>query len=177
MKAKDIKYKIKKYFFLNPTIKLRVRQIERELQVPLPSVIRYTKELEQEGILKTTPVANIVTYSANRISKTYLLEKKLFNIHQLYTSGLFDFLTEELSNPLFIVFGSYARGEDVENSDIDLYIEIPNKKKINLEKYEKILQRKIQLFIYKNIREVENKELSNNIINGIIINGFIEVFT
>lgn len=177
MKTKDIKTKLEEYFFLNPTIKLRVRQIERELKVPLPSVIRYTKELEKEGVLKSTKIANIVTYSADRTSKPFLLEKKLFNIHQLNTSGLLNFLIEELSNSTIVIFGSYARGEDVENSDIDLYIETPSKKKINLEKYEKILQRKIQLFIYKNIHELENKELANNIINGIVLNGFMEVFT
>ena len=176
MKTKDIKTKLKEYFFLNPTIKLRVRQIERELKVPLPSVIRYTKELEKEGILKSTKIANITVYSADRISKTFLLEKKLVNIHQLHTSGLIDFLIEELSNPVIVLFGSYNKGEDTENSDIDLYIEIPTKKKIHLDKFEKILQRKIQLFIYKNIHELENKELANNIVNGITINSFMEVF-
>lgn len=177
MGTKDIKTKLKEYFFLNPTIKLRVRQIERELKVPLPSVIRYTKELEQEGLLKSTKIANITTYSADRASKTFLLEKKLFNIYQLNTSGLLDFLIEELSNPAIVVFGSYAKAEDVENSDIDLYIETPSQKKINVEKYEKILQRKIQLFMYKSLPDVENKGLANNIVNGIVLNGFMEVFT
>lgn len=176
MKTKDIKTKLKEYFFLNPTIKLRVRQIERELNLPLPSVIRYTKELEQEGILKSTKITNITAYSADRTSKIYLLEKRLFNIYQLYTSGLIDFLKEELSNPTIIVFGSSAHGEDTENSDIDLYIETPAKKKVNLDKFEKNLQRKIQLFIYKNIHQLENKELANNIINGTVLNGFVEVF-
>ncbi len=176
MKTKDIRTKIKEYFFLNPIIKLRVRQIERELKVPLPSVIRYTKELEKEGLLKTTQIANITTYSADRISKIYLLEKKMFNIRQLQTSGLLDFLIEEFSNPVITVFGSYANGEDIENSDIDLYIETQNRKKINLGKFEKILQRKIQLFTYKNIHDLENKELANNIVNGIVLNGFMEIF-
>lgn len=176
MIIKVIKTKLKEYFFLNPTIKLRVRQIERELKVPLPSVIRYTKELEKEGLLKSTKIANIVTYSADRTSKTYLLEKKLFNIHQLHSSGLLDFLIEELSNPFIILFGSYAKGEDVENSDIDIYIEKQNKKKVNLGKFEKMLQRKIQLFTYKNIHDLENKELANNIVNGIVLNGFMEIF-
>lgn len=176
METKDIKTKLKGYFFLKPTIKLRVRQIERELKVPLPSVIRYTRELEKETLLKSTKIANINTYSADRTSKTYLLEKKLFNIHQLNTSGLIDFLIEEFSNPVIVVFGSYAHGEDTENSDIDLYIETPTKKKINLDKFEKILQRKIQLFTYKNVRELENKELANNIVNGITLNGLMGVF-
>lgn len=177
MKTKDIKTKVKEYFFLHPRIRLRVRQIERELRVPLPSVIRYTTELEKENILKSTTIANIKVFSADRTSKNCLLEKQLFNIRQLSASGLVDYLVEELSNPTIVVFGSYAKAEDVENSDIDLYLETPSKKKINLKKYENILQRKIQLFIYKNIHELENKELANNIINGMVLHGFMEVFS
>jgi predicted nucleotidyltransferase len=177
MRLKDIKTKIKEYFFLHPTIKLRVRQLEREVKAPLPSVIRYTKELEQEGLLKSTTIANITAYSADRSSRSFLLEKRLFNLHQLQTSGLLHFLIEELSNPVIVVFGSYARGEDVEKSDLDLYLETPAKKKINLEKFEKVLQHRVQVFTYSNIHELENKELANNIVNGIIVNGFMEVFT
>jgi predicted nucleotidyltransferase len=95
---------------------------------------------------------------------------------QLFSSGLIAFLVERLSNPTIVVFGSYSRGEDIEKSDIDFYIETPSKKKINLNKFEKALQRKIQFFIYNNIQNVENKELANNIVNGITLNGFVEVF-
>ncbi|MBS3124184.1 nucleotidyltransferase domain-containing protein [Candidatus Woesearchaeota archaeon] len=175
MITKNIKTSLKEYFFLNPTIKLRVRQIERKLSLPLPSVIRYTKELEEENILKSTEIANIRVYSGDRNSKTYIFEKKMFNLCQLYTSGLLDFLIEQLNNPVIVVFGSYALGEDIENSDIDLYLETAEKKKINLQKYEQALQRKIQIFKYKNINDLDNKELANNIINGITLNGFLEV--
>jgi len=175
MKAKSIKDRIKEYFFLHPTLKLRVRQIERIVKVPLPSAIRYAKELEKEGILKSSTIANVTIYSADRISKQFLLEKKLFNIRDLFSSGLVAFLIAEFSNPTIIVFGSYSRGEDVEESDIDLYIETPSKKKVNPVKFEKKLLRKVQIFRYKNINYVENKELANNIINGITLNGFLEV--
>lgn len=176
MKTISIKDKIKEYFFLNPTIKLRVRQIERLVNVPLPSAIRYTKELERERILKIYRIAGIITYSADRTSKKFIIEKGQFNIRKLYASKLVDFLVEELSNPPIIVFGSYARAEDIETSDIDIYIETPVKAKIDFKRFEKLLHHNIQAFIYKKINEVENRELANNIINGVILNGFVEVF-
>ena len=163
------------YFFINPTIKLRVREIERELKLPLPSVIRYCKELEKEGLLRKVKIGNVVFYTANRSSELYLLEKRLYNLKSLYISGLVEFLRIELSNPTIVVFGSYARGEDVESSDIDLYIETPSRKNINLRKFENTLNRKIQIFRHKNLREVGNEYLINNIINGITLNGFLEV--
>jgi len=176
MVTKNIKEKIKEYFFINTSVKLRVRQIERELKLPLPSVIRYCNELEKEGILKKTEVAGVSLYSANRAHKKFILEKRLFNIRSIFNSGLIDYFIEEYSNPSIFLFGSYSNGEDIENSDIDLYIESPSKKEAKLDKFEKILKRSIQTFIYPSIFKIDNKHLSNNIINGIILNGFLEVF-
>lgn len=176
MKKKNIKQTIKEYFFVNPTAKLRVREIEKHLKLPLPSVINYCKELMNEGILTTIKTGNVVFYTGNRTNKNFLLEKRLFNIKSLYESGLIEFLKIELSNPVIILFGSYSKGEDIENSDIDLYVETPSKKEFSLEKFEKILKRRIQIFRHKSIGEIKNLNLSNNIINGIILNNYIEVF-
>lgn len=176
MKRKNIKEKIREYFFINPTAKLRVREIERVLDLPLPSIIRYCKELEKEGILAIQKTGNVVFYTANRTHENYLLEKKLYNIKSLYVSGLIEFLKTDLINPVIILFGSYSKGEDIEKSDIDLYIETSSKKELLLKKFESKLKRKIQIFKHKSINEIKNIHLSNNIINGVILNGFIEVF-
>ena len=176
MKTYNIKCRIKEYFFMNPTSKLRVRQLERELRLPLPSVIRYCGELEKDGILKKTSFSGVSAYSGDRSSKYYLVEKRLFNTKKIFESGLIDYLAEEYSNPVVVLFGSYSKGEDTEDSDIDLYIETPSKKDIKLNKFEKILKRKIQAFYYPNIRQISNSHLSNNIINGVVLNNFLEVF-
>jgi predicted nucleotidyltransferase len=174
MKTINIKDRIKEYFFINPTIKLRVRQIERELNLPLPSVIRYIKELNQEQILKAEMIAKIRLYSADRSSDVFLTEKRLYNIKTL--TPVVNFLIDKYNNPTIVLFGSYSRGEDTEDSDIDLFIETPIKKQENLEKFEKKLNRKIQLFKYRRITSIKNKNLINNILNGITLNGFVEVF-
>ncbi len=174
MKRKNIKATIKEHFFMNPTVKLRVREIERTLKLPLPSVIRYCKELEKENILTTIKIGSVTFYTASR-NEIYNLEKKLYNIKQLYDSELINYLKVELSNPTIVLFGSYAKGEDTENSDIDLYIETLSKKQVNLEKFKKILKRDIQLFQHKNIKEIKNTNLANNILNGFLLNGFVEV--
>lgn len=176
MRRKNIKRIIKEYFFVNPSSKLRVREIERTLKLPLPSVIGYCKELEKENILITIKMGNVKFYTSNRSSEKYLLEKKLYNIREIYESGLVEYLRRELSNPPIILFGSFEKGEDMEESDIDLYIETPSKKKVSLEKFEKLLKRRIQVFQYKNLNEVPNSHLANNILNGFLLNGFVEVF-
>ncbi|HIH59521.1 MAG TPA: nucleotidyltransferase domain-containing protein [Nanoarchaeota archaeon] len=177
MKRKNIKESIKEYFFQYPTLRLRVREAERELHLPLPSIIRYFKELEKENILKKEKISNIHTFAADRTSHIFLLEKRLFNIKQMFDSGIIEYLIREYSNPTIVLFGSYGRGEDVESSDIDLYIQTPSKRDIKLDKFEKILKRKIQIFAHKNIKEISNPHLANNIINGITLHGFVEAFT
>ena len=176
MKKKDIKQTIREFFFINPNAKLRVREIERILKLPLPSVIRYCKELEKEKILAAIKTGSVNFYTADRGSEKYLLEKKLYNIKIIYGSGLIDYIKFELSNPSVVLFGSFAKGEDTEESDIDLYIETPSKKKVNFEKFEKLFKRRIQVFQHKSLNELSNSYLANNIINGFLLNGFVEVF-
>jgi predicted nucleotidyltransferase len=155
---------------------LRVREIERILKLPLPSVIRYCKELEGEEMLSTIKIGNLNFYAANRGNAKYHIEKKLFNIKSIYDSGLIEYIKIELSNPLIIVFGSYAKGEDIEKSDIDIYVETPSKKRIELEKYNKKLGKEIQILQSKSLKDIRNIHLANNIINGFILNNYIEVF-
>ncbi len=174
MIIKNIKQRIMEYFLQNPTARERVRQMERGLKLPLPSVIRYIKELANLNLIKSEIIGGIKLYSADRSSKNFILEKKLYNLRTLYECGLVDFLTEEYHNPTIILFGSYALGEDIEESDVDLYIETSSKE-MNLKGFEAKLKRKIQVFCYKNLRLVENRELANNIINGVKLNGFLEV--
>ena len=153
-----------------------MRQIERKLKLPLPSVIRYCKELEKEGFLKRLRIGNVVFYTGNRTNEMFLLEKRLFNVRRLYEVGLVDYLKEKFNNPTIVLFGSYSKGEDTEESDIDLYLETPSRKELGLSNFEDQLQRSIQIFIFRGISYIKNKHLANNIANGITLNGFLEVF-
>jgi hypothetical protein len=47
--------------------------------------------------------------------------------------------------------------------------------KIDLDKFEKILNRKINLFFSEDFSRL-SKELRNNIINGVILKGYLKVF-
>ena len=37
------------------------------------------------------------------------------------------------------------------------------------------MKKKIQIFKYKSFNTITNKDLANNIVNGIILNGFLKV--
>ncbi len=161
---------------MNPNDNLRVREIERKLKLPLPSVIRYCKELKEEGVLTVRKIGSVTFYTADKSNPNFLLEKKIFNFKELNKCGLIKYLKENLDNPVIIVFGSYSRGEDTEDSDIDLYIETLSNKKIDLERFEKKLKRNFQVFRYESLKKISNIHLANNIVNGIVLNNYLEVF-
>ena len=60
----------------------------------------------------------------------------------------------------------------MEGSDIDLFVEC-RKEEINLKRFEKKLGRKIELHFNENFLSYP-KELKNNIINGMVLSGFLE---
>ncbi len=167
------KERIRQHFFLFPNDKLRVREIERKLQLSLPSVIRYVKELEQEQLLTTITIGTTRFYTANK-AEIFFKQKILDNLRRIYESNIVSHLKRELHNPTIVLFGSYSKGEDDEKSDIDLYVE--TKKKIDLTSYEKELARPIQLFSFEKIQDVPNPHLRNNIINGITLNKQLVVY-
>ena len=92
----------------------------------------------------------------------------------IYESKLIDFLYEKFPEATIILFGSYSYGEDTINSDIDIAIIGTKEKDINLTEFEKKLEHNISINFYDNLHKI-NKHLRNNILNGIILKGGIEL--
>lgn len=129
----------------------------------MPSVKRHVLKLVEDNFVKPKKFKKFYLYFANRENKNFKLAKTFFNIKLLYNSGVIDCINKKLSFPTIVLFGSYSKGEDVESSDIDLFIESP-KRDIDLSRFEKKIGKKFQLFITKKIRELRNKHLINSII-------------
>ena len=92
----------------------------------------------------------------------------------MHDTGLIEHIDNSCFPKVIILFGSASMGEDTENSDIDIYVN-SKAKKLNLEKYEKALKRKVNILFEEDFNKI-NKELKNNIINGTIMEGYLEVF-
>lgn len=113
-------------------------------------------------------------YSANFNNMNFKKYKTLFNLRKLLDSGLINFLSDLIMPRAIVLFGSYLKGEDTEESDIDIFIE-SKEEKLNLSKFEKILKRKIQIHFKQDFNDYP-RELKNNILNGYVLYGFLEGF-
>jgi predicted nucleotidyltransferase len=176
MKIKSNKIVLFEYFLVHPQKQLRLRELERETNLPLPSLARYLKELHKEGIVRKEQIGSATFYRASRATEEYRLAKKIHTLQKLHTSKLIEVLKEHYHNAPLRLYGSAARGEDDETSDLDLFIETPLTTEPNLQEIERKLGRTIHLLRSPSIRTLENKDLANNILNGIPLQGRIEVF-
>ena len=143
------------------------------LKMGMPSVRNHVKRLEHFGFIKREKKGVYESYisSKNDVFKLYKRNDMLLRI---YESGLTNFLAERLVPDAIVLFGSASRGEDMETSDIDLFL-IAKEKEIDVAKFEKRFKRKIALHFEENVSRIP-KELLNNVINGIVVYGYIKVF-
>lgn len=178
MIGKNNTYRIMKQFFDKPMKEFQIRELSRITDLSIPAVIDHLKILVEEKLVKKIEGNIYAAYKADYDSEKYKHYKKMDMLKRIYDSGLKDYLDEELSFPgAMVLFGSANYGEDIEKSDIDIFL-IAKEKELELEKYESIINRKISLHFasqekWASMKE-KSKELANNILNGTTISGFLE---
>lgn len=179
MLQKDNRYKVLSLFFDDPLPKeigFQLREISRKINVAAPSVKKYLNDLEKEDLIlkKRHRIHDYPIYYANRDNENFKFLKKLNTLTLINESGLLGYIYETCVPEVIILFGSASLGEDTKESDLDIFILAPEKK-LNLEKFEKKLNRKINPFFSENFNKLSN-EFKNNITNGVKLKGYLKVF-
>lgn len=162
-------------FFDYPTREFNVREVARILKIAPATASKELKGLAKLGLLKERKERILKLYSANLESGYYRDLKLFYNVRKIKDSGLLDGLNKFYLKPATVLFGSASHGTDTETSDFDLFVvsekttAFPEK-----EKFEKKLKRRLQLFVVRDIRELNNEHLINNVLNGIVLQGEIK---
>ena len=173
---KDNKKKIMELFFDFPLKNFYLREISRKTKVAITSVKRYVNEMVNEKIIIKVNKEIYPSFRSNREGDdlTFKFYKKLNMVERLQISGVLDYVEDKCGPKNIILFGSASRGEDSEGSDIDLFAQ-SKEINLNLSQFEKKLNREINIFFEKDFSKL-SEELKNNILNGIILRGYLEVF-
>jgi predicted nucleotidyltransferase len=140
-------------------------------------IVEYLTELELITVVKLSKIWRI---KANSQNVHFMNSKIVYNLNFIYHSGIIGSLNVQYRNPKSIVlFGSFRYGEDISTSDIDIAIESDDVKEYTLvkgndfEDFENIIHRKIQLHLFN--RKNVDINVFNNIANGVVLHGFLEV--
>ncbi|HHE36381.1 MAG TPA: hypothetical protein ENL16_01035 [Candidatus Woesearchaeota archaeon] len=162
-------------FFEEPSREFNVREVARLLKISPATASKKLKGLVKEGVLKERKERILNLYKANLEDELYRDLKIFYNMRKLKESGLVDALNKFYLKPTIVMFGSCAYGIDTETSDFDLLIISEKTKEFpEVKKFEKKLNRKLQLFVVKKIKDLRSKHLINNILNSITIQGKIK---
>lgn len=165
--------KILNFLFVNPTTTFHGRELARKLNVSPTAISMSIRKLLKKNLINIKKNV-MLSISLNRENKDVFNLKRVENLKAIYESGLMNLLNKTFPGSTIIVFGSYAYGEDTEGSDIDIAVIGSNKKNVNLSNETKKLQREIQLHFFHDMN-MPNKNLKENIVNGIVLKGAIEI--
>lgn len=153
--------------------RINVREYARLQKISPPSASKLLSGLQKEDLLVQEAEKNYLYYKANRENKLFVGLSQLYWLQKLQKIGLLDYLQKELVNPGVILFGSLSKAEATKDSDLDLAVFSISSKKLDLRPFERKLNRKIQLFLFKDKRSVGSQELMDNIMNGYRLGGRI----
>lgn len=156
-----------------PTREFGLREISREIGLALPSVKKYLLELEEEGVVEVRESKGSPVYVAKIDSGKFGFYEGFFMQYELFESGVVDYIWKKVCPEAIISYGSFVKGEALEDSDVDLFAVGKWEGNLDLKKYEKIIGKSIHLMV----DEISNipKELKNNLANGIVMRGYFKV--
>jgi predicted nucleotidyltransferase len=163
------------YFIKEPEREFHVRELAKLTKKSPTTISKYLKQLKKEDTLLSEKKLNHLFFKANSENPSFKDQKLFYNIKTIRDSGLINHIKYKYDPEAIILFGSFAKAENIERSDIDILIITPSKKEINLEKFEKKLKHKVQLFLHSKKDKI-NKKLLNTFINGIKLEGYWEFF-
>ena len=173
MLQKSSLWKVFKVFLEDPTGKHQIRKISKKINLATTSVKKHIDELIKEKlVIEDKDIFKF--YKSNFENKKFRFYKKINSLEIIENSGILDYIENKTGCETIYLFGSLAKGEDTIDSDIDFYVQA-TEQNLDLQKYEKKINKKIQLFFSEDINEIP-KELRNNILNGIKLRGFNKIF-
>jgi len=163
-----VKSKIIKFFATNPKEEITVSEISKKLKISKSRASEILRELEKVKFLQKRKVGKSYLYKLNQESNStkklvkFIQQIEEFDLEKLKQKILP--LLKKFGVKRASIFGSFARGEAKEKSDIDILIEFDDGKSlldlIRLEiELEKRLKRKVDLLTYRSLHPLIRKRI------------------
>lgn len=163
-----------------PDKEFSLSEVAKLTKVKKSNIGKILDVLYREELIIIIKLKNIWRIKANRDNLKFTRIKIVYNLNFIYRSGLVEFLVNTYKNPrAVILFGSFRKGEDNSDSDIDIAILDSSVKEYQtfnireLYEFEKEINRKIQIHLFN--ERLVDINVFNSIANGMVLWGFLEV--
>ena len=168
------------WFFAFPRTKIGITELARSIK----SSKTATKQAVETLITKqaiTREIAGKAWILLANQKNLYFSRKKIpYHFDKIYESGIVEAVRKAVPQARSIIlFGSYRWGDDNEESDIDIAVEVLENKDMEIVRLGIIEQlgyrKNIPVNMYIFSRNKIDLNLFANIVNGIVLDGFLEV--
>ncbi len=114
------KVRILELFLASPTTRFYLREIAKKTKLSVGAVFKHSADLAKKGILTKERAGKLDFYKLNR---GLVVIKGLKRLHNISSDAVQEF-AGALSTKAekIVLFGSVARGEDTEESDVDILV-------------------------------------------------------
>lgn len=175
----EIKIDILMPFFREPAKGFLIREVSKMTKINHTTVRQWLLYYTKEGLLNKRATSLYDQFFANTGSKKFMNLKMYHNLEKVRESGIVEAIERTHNFPPIVLFGSYAKGEDDQNSDMDLCVISDINKEIEVAEAEKSLGREVSIHQFTRKGWVAlkkaNPHLVNGIANGIVLSGQLEV--
>lgn len=168
------------WFFDYPAMDISLSSLARKTKTSKVQTTRIVTRLEQERFLRKTVLGRLWVIRADPGHPYFLTKKIPWNLERIYASGLLTLIKERFpSSKAVVLFGSYRKGDELPESDIDIAVEVTDNKPLEIVEvgifprlgYRRNVPVKAHVFSRKRV----DLNLFANIANGIVLDGFLEV--
>ena len=167
------------FFFAFPTKEMSLNDLTEEIGISKTTANRVVTILEEEGFLKKQVLGKTWRISCNQNHPYNTTVKIPYNLWIIYETEIITKIHKLIgSSRSIILFGSYRKGDDTEESDIDIAVEVLDNKEIEIYEIGKMTsgyRKNVPVNVHVFSRNKIDLNLFVNIANGIILEGFLEV--
>ncbi len=168
------------WFYSYPRNKIGLTDLAQSINSSKTAAKLVVESLIERQFINREIIGRAWLLSANQKHPYFITKKIPYNLSNIYESGILDAVYKVVpSSRAVILFGSYRWGTDVEDSDIDIAVEVVDNHDLqvtHLGNIEQLGYRKnvpVNLHLFS--RNKVDLNLFANIANGIVLDGFLEV--
>ena len=168
------------WFYAYPRSKIGLTNLAKSINSSKTATKQIVEDLVQIQFLTKEIVGRAWLLSANQKHPYFITKKIPYNSSTIYESGILDAVYQAVpSARAIILFGSYRWGTDIEDSDIDIGVEVVDNEELLIHRLGIIEQlgyrKKVPVNLHIFSRNKIDLNLFVNIANGIVLDGFLEV--
>ena len=176
----DAYRKVLYWFFSYPTKEFGLSELTKQVNISKTTANRVVLELAKQGFCKIEELGKLWRISCDTQHEFTTTRKIPYNLELVYESGIIGEVLKVVENPrCIILFGSYRKGDDTDQSDIDIAVEVLGNAQPTVTTLGVVPQlgyrKNVKVNVVTFSRNKVDINLFTNIANGVVLYGLLEV--